>query len=316
MGASPRLTSPRIAARWLAAPGMAAVALLAAACGSTPTAGASSHSTPPGTPLQIVLASVGRTEAVQSAAVDIDISVSGTPSLGGLVPAASGTAASPVSIHITGHGIFDFSTKSGQMTIAMPATGKTPAASIQLREIGDLLYLSSPGIAALDGNKPWVSVNSSDYLAKQGQSAGPLGGFSDGDPSQVLSMLRQLNGNVTEVGTAVIDGEVTTEYQSTIDLSGANKGSTSSTIISQQLAQAFGLTSLPIEVWIDGQGRARQVKTSFSLFGLTISALSHIGSFGTPVSVSAPPASQTADGTALLNSGQLGDILGSASASG
>ncbi|MHB8680537.1 MAG: hypothetical protein ACYDA2_00365 [Acidimicrobiales bacterium] len=278
--------------------------------------GSAHLSAPSGTPLQIVLASVDRTESVQSAAVDIDISVAGTPSLGGLVPDTAGTAATPVSIHITGHGVFDFPNKTGQMTIGLPATGQSGAVTLQLREIGDLLYLSSPDIASLDGNKPWVEVNLADYLAKQGQSAGPLGGFTDGDPTQVLAMLRQLTGGVTQVGSAVIDGEQTTEYQGTIDLAGTNGGSTSSTIISRQLAQAFGLSSLPVDVWIDGAGRARQVKTSFTLFGLTVSALTHIGSFGTPVSVSAPPPSQTTDGTSLLNSGQLGNVLGSGSVSG
>jgi hypothetical protein len=264
----------------------------------------------------VVLAAVERTEAVDTAALDLDVSVSGTPAIAGLLPSSSGTKPTPISFAITGQGLFDFRAKTGRMTVTVPAAEGSKGGTLELRLIGSDLYLSAPQLAGLDGGKPWIHVDVKQYLEKQDQSAGPLGGFSDGDPTQVLSMLRQLSGAVTEVGTANVDGVPTTEYQGTIDLtahSGGTSGSagaTGSTVVSPGIAQALGLSDLPVDVWIDSAGRARRVQTSFSIFGLTVMAREGFGSFGTPVTVTAPRADQVADGSSLLRSGQLDNLFG------
>jgi hypothetical protein len=51
------------------------------------------------------------------------------------------------------------------------------------------------------------------------------------------------------------------------------------------------------------------VATSFTVIGLTVKAQEELGSFGTPVSVSAPPADEVADGSGLLQGGQLGNLF-------
>lgn len=304
---------------------VASTALLTAACGSaTPAAdrGGAAH---PTTPRAVVLASVQQTEAVDTAAVSLHVSVAGTPSIAGLVPAASGTGAAPVSLTISGQGAFDFRAHQGEMTVTFPAGKDSTGGTLQIRILGHDLYFSAPQLAGLDGGKAWVHVDAGAYVQKEGQSAGPLSGFSDGDPTQVLGMLQQISGAVTEVGTANVDGVPTTEYQGTIDLtgrsgaagspSGAGGGATGSTVVSPQIAQALGLTDIPVDVWVDGAGRARRVQTSFAFFGITVSAQEGFGSFGAPVSVSAPPAGDVADGSSLLDSGQLDNLFGNSSSS-
>lgn len=304
---------------------LVAAALVMAACGTSAPNASNGSPASQRTPKAILLAAVQQTEAADSAAVTLDISVAGTPAIAGLVPAASGTAASPVSFSITGQGAFDFTHRLGQMTITVPATQDNQAGTFELRLVGTDLYFTAPQVASLDGGKPWVHVDASQYLQRQGQSAGPLGGFSDGDPTQVLSMLEQVSGAVTQVGTANVDGVPTTEYQGTIDLTkpsgGAGGGaggtngssSTRSTVVSPQIAQALGLTDIPIDVWIDSVGRARRVQTSFAIFGLTVRAQEGFGSFGSPVTVTAPAPGDVADGTGLLESGQLDNLFGSGS---
>ena len=156
-----------------------------------------------------------------------------------------------------------------------------------------------------DGGKPWVEIDLSQ-LQHQGQSGSGFNALSEADPSQILSLVKQLSGSVTEVGTSDIDGTATTEYQGQIDLA---KSPTGTGFISPQMAQSLGLTDIPVDVWVDGSGRARQVATSFTVIGLTISAQVNLGSFGTPVSVSAPPAADTANGSSLLQGGELGNLL-------
>jgi hypothetical protein len=277
----------------------ALLALVAAGCTNSSNSGQSGRS-----PRQIVLASVTTTESASSAAIHISVSIAGTPSIGGLVP-TSGSSRS-VSLSVTGGGVYSFAQKTGRFTIEIPATGQSPATTLEFRQIGNDLYLSAPRLAAIDGGKPWVHVDVSQFEQHQSQSSGPAGALSTGDPTQVLQMLQQLGGSVTEVGHADIDGVSTTEYQGQIDLT---KSTTGSTIVSPQMALALGLQNVPVDVWVDNQGRARQVATSFTVIGLTVKAQEELGSFGTPVSVSAPPADEVADGSGLLQGGQLGNLF-------
>jgi hypothetical protein len=267
----------------------------AAACGSGAPAAQSGKS-----PRQAVLDAVSTTESAGSASITVAVSITGTPKIGA---AASGQ---PLDLSITGQGACSFAQRTGQFSVNVPATGRSSATTIQFRQIGDDLYLSTPSLSTLDGGKPWVHVSVSQYEQRQGQSTGPAGALSTGDPTQVLQLLHQLGGSVTQVGAAQIDGASTTEYQGQIDLTGTTTGST---VVSQQFAQALGLQNIPVDVWVDDAGRARQVETSFSVLGLAIKAQERLGSFGTAVSVSAPAADQVADGSGLLQSGRLGNIL-------
>jgi len=282
-----------------------ALAVVLAACGSGPSSATGGK---PTDPRQAVLASVTTTESAHSAAIDFSVSVNGSPQLGGLSPSAGAGSSVPISITVGGHGLYSFVDKTGETTVTLPAIGQTAAQTVQIREIGDELYLNTPRVAALDGGKPWVAVNLSDYEHSQG-SSDPLANLSLGDPTQALGLIKQLGGSVTQVGTSDVDGVPTTEYAATVDLAG--DGTTSSTLVSPQIAQSLGLSAVPIDIWVDDQGRARQEQTSFSVLGLTVKALMHLGSFGTPVSVQAPPPDEVADGSALLHNGQLGSLFAS-----
>ncbi|MHB8439937.1 MAG: hypothetical protein ACYDD4_12365 [Acidimicrobiales bacterium] len=277
-------------------------ATVAALVSALTLAGCSSSPASSSNPGRILQDAAVKTVAANSATVGVDVSVTGTPSISG-----STVGAGALNLSITGSGVFDFAQKTGQMTIAVPSIAGSGAHTLDIRLLGSTLYLGSSLLAPLDGGKQWVKVDLSDYLQKQSQSVGPLGGFSDGDPTQILNLLKQVSGDVHQIGTAQIGGVATTEYGGTIDL--ASGGTTGSTIVSSQMAQSLGLTNLPVDVWVDAAGRARQVRTSFGLLGLTVAATETLGNFGAPVNVTAPPSADTADGSALLQSGKLGNLL-------
>jgi hypothetical protein len=295
------------------------LALTAAACSTGGPKGAASDAELPSTahgrsadPRSALLASVTTTESVRSAAFDFSVSVNGTPRLGGLVPSSAGSTPGPIALTVSGHGAYSFVDKTGETTITLPTIGQTPAQTVQVREIGDEIYLSTPRLQAVDGGKPWVSVNVSQYEQSQGHSSSPIGNLSLGDPNQILGMLEHLGGSVTQQGTSDVEGVPTTEYAATINLAGpagTDSGTANPTILSPQIAQALGLTAIPIHVWVDSQGRARQIETTFTVLGLAVDMRADLGSFGTPVSVQVPPPDQVADGSGLLHSGQLGSLL-------
>lgn len=278
-----------------------ALAALLAGCTNGASQGASSIAGL--SPHKAVLASVQTTESASSASIGLSVSISGTPSISGA--AASGK---PISIAITGHGVFSFTDRVGQISLTVPSLGHGAGGTLEVRLIGNDLYLSTPRLSAVDGGKPWIHVSASDFQKDPSQS-GPIGALADGDPTQILTLLKQLGASVTEVGQAQVGGVPTTEYQGTIDLTGGAGGGAGSTALGHQLAQSLGLQSVPFDVWIDHAGRARQLRTSFKVIGLTVTAEEQLGSFGSAVSVTPPPADQTADGSTLLHSGQLGNLF-------
>lgn len=287
-----------------------AVALGAAGCATSST-GASGRP-PAGSPRTVVLAAVQQTQAATSADIALRVSVSGTPDFGSLVPGGTGSSSSPIALDVTGTGAFDFAQKTGRITLTTPASGTSPARTIEIRIIGNDLYLNAPELLALDGGKPWVHVDTSSYRQDQGQNAGALGGFQDGDPGQVLTLLQRLGAQVTDVGPADIGGVATTHYRGSVDLTSPSTSgsSTGNGAFGRGLAKLFGFGAVPVDVWVDSDGRARQVQVTLSLFGVAVSAQEDFSDFGTPVVVDAPPAGQVADGSALLQSGMLKNLLG------
>lgn len=286
--------------RWRALPAAGVCSILAAVLSAC---GGSAPNSALGSPLHAVLTSVTKTEAASSTALDLAITASGK------------IGSTPISLTISGNGAFNFVQHVGQFTVKIPALGNPSAAPsiVQLRIIGQTLYLNSASVAKADGGKPWASVSLPAYVKAEGQSTSGLGSLASGDPSQILGLIQRVGGSVTEVGPATVDGTPTTEYRANLDFAHLPTV-TGSTLISpqelQQLSQALGQSSIALDVWVDGQDRTRQVQTQVIFLGLHVSATLGFGDFGAPVSVSAPPAGQTADGSGLLSSGQLSPFAG------
>jgi hypothetical protein len=290
----------------VAAFGLAGALSMAGCASSSPGAGA--HP-PAGTPHDVVLASVAKT-ATSSAHMTISVAISGTPSVG--LGTGSGTSSGPsVNESLDASGDFDFQSKSGQMTMTVPGTGGSGTTTMEFRIVDQTVYLHLPQAAALVGGKPWIKVDLPAYESSVGADGDPFGGATSGDPTQLLQLLQKLGAQVTEVETSTVGGVPTTEYRGTIDFSKllGGSGTAGASSIGQGLAQAFGLGAIPVSVWIDNDGRARQVAMNMAVLGLHLDMTLGLGNFGEAVNVTPPPADQVADGTSLLQGGQLKDIL-------
>jgi hypothetical protein len=289
--------------------GVAGALGLAACTSSAP--GASAAHPPAGSPHDVVLASIAKT-GTTSAHMTLSVTVSGSPSLG-----SSSSSAPAVSESIDASGDFDFAAKSGQMTMTVPSLGGGSGSStMEFRLVDQTVYLQVPAAASLVGGKPWIKVDLSSYESALGSSAtDPLGGATSGDPTQLLQLLDKLGAQVTEVGPAVIGGVPTTEYRGTVDLSkvlgqaAAGAGGSAGSSLSQGLAKAFGLGAIPVSVGVDNDGRARQMTMNMAIFGVHLDVNLGLSDFGESVAVTPPPADQVADGSSLLQGGQLPDIL-------
>jgi hypothetical protein len=246
-----------------------------------------------GTPSQIALASLSRTQAANTVQMKATFSVTGTPSV-------AGHSGKPVSVSMSEEGAFDFTHK------LLTLTGRIPGAPAptQVRVIGPTMYISSPGLQRADGGRPWVRVDLAQFDQKEGQGD-PFSVFSE--LPQLLGQLQQHSSQIKEVGQATIEGVATIHYR--MMLTGTADSSSSG-------APVTSTASLPVDVWVNGQRRLSQLRMQIPFFGMEMSETLTLDAYGSPVSVTPPPADQTANGTPLLNSGQLTQILNGASTTG
>lgn len=235
-----------------------------------------------------VRGSYATTVAAKSVRVDLVERISGLGDLGDLSVSSVGTV--------------DFVHDAAQFTVSTGALGTT-----EVRVLSGTVYEKLPApLARMLNGKTWVKVAL--------PNAGALGpGVGSGLTDQ-LSILTDVSSSVTRVGapgSASVAGVRTTEYLAQVDRS--------KVLARAGLGSATSATSaagrIPVHIWIDAQGRTRQLQLSMSVSGaafraagttVTVGLTEKLSGYGAGVQVSAPPASQTTD---LGDLGSLGALL-------
>jgi hypothetical protein len=129
---------------------------------------------------------------------------------------------------------------------------------------------------------------------------------AQGDPGQYLTFVSAATNDYTRVGTEVVRGARTTHYRGAVDVAKALVDQSVPKTVRELLAISvprFRQALIPINVWIDAQGRVRKIRTVRSLanyVGPGVSGSSAVTveffGFGTQVNVSAPPANEVVGG--------------------
>lgn len=218
-------------------------------------------------------------------------------------------------------GAFDFDGQRGTMNLdytgLIEALGEdVPEAAQALPDQmimdGAVLYMRFPGFVELypDATE-WIKMDVQELAEQQGLDFDLYSGFNQSDPSQVLQYL-QSAGSVEDVGMESIRGVKTTHYQALVDLTKVPEllPAGEQTALEQsyeQLIEQTGEEVIPMDVWIDKQGRARRVSSRMS-FGLasgmpgaSMKWVMDLFDFGAEVDVSPPPPDQVTDLSELLS---------------
>lgn len=273
--------------RALIACALAAAALSTAACG----AGSA------GNALQSVASAATKTAGIHTEKFHLDLA----ETVGPVGP-----------LHVTADGSADNSTASVDATMNLSSVaalaGGTGGSSSewQAHVILDgsgpspILYLSLPALQPRLQGKTWLEADVGKLAANAGVDLGRLlETVGNEDPTKALQLLQSV-GSVSKVGTATVDGVGTTEYSGTIDVQKAVAalGPAGSKLLGQSK-----VATIPVDVWIGGDGLVRRMHTtlSASVHGMqTVSDLTlDLSDFGTQVTITPPPAGQTLDITQL-----------------
>lgn len=202
---------------------------------------------------------------------------------------------------ITLNGIGMIDGKLLQAKLAIPGVGTSEEIII-----GTEMYIQYPPAveAVLTPGKSWGKADLNRFAkASLGATISQFTSLSQA-PNQYLAYLGAVSDRVVTVGPATVHGVATTEYTATVDLAKVAAQRPALKAAVNKLEAESGLTELPIKAWLDGQDRLNQLslKVSFSAEGIpaSVNITSNMWDFGTPLHITAPPASEVADITQEL----------------
>ncbi len=192
-----------------------------------------------------------------------------------------------------GDGSVDFTDHAAQLS--MNLTGAPGIAGEQLSEIAldGTLYLSLPQVSRLLPGKQWVAAGVGGTPATPGATS---------NPTDLLQVLASKGNTVTSLGTTSIDGVTVNAYKVVLNPSYIRSHPDSSSLgpaERQAVSSMLDSMGLEMNVYIDSAtGLFRRVVETLHLAtgGLSISATStdDFTDYGTPVTITAPPAGQVA----------------------
>ncbi len=171
---------------------------------------------------------------------------------------------------------------------------------------GSTIYVNLGSMfGGLTQGKQWVSADLSQF-GSSGNAASGLNAF--GDPAGMLQQLQSIGGTVTSLGPTTYEGTSVTQYAVSIPPSALLHQMGSLSPSEQQGLSGVNLPTITADVYITGDGllKAMHMPMSFSADGQSVSMdlTMSFSNYGTPVTVTAPPASE------VIPLSQLGSSLG------
>lgn len=159
----------------------------------------------------------------------------------------------------SGSGVFNTGEhSSGQLSMKVTANGRE--IPIDTIITGDVFYMRSPVFArsGVTGGKQWIKLD----LAKLARQRGlELGGLLDASPTpaNALAYLQGV-GEVDELGSESVAGTKATHYHVTVDIRrAADRADERERKVLRRVISEAGIETLPLDVWIDGNGYIRKV---------------------------------------------------------
>ena len=176
----------------------------------------------------------------------------------------------------SGEGVMDSRTQKGRMTIDMPDIGEAAgqdAESWKGEQVMDgfVVYMRIPAFSdALGASTPWVKLDLQKASQMQGLDIGQFSQVNQNDPTQMLRFLRAVSGKVEDVGGEEVAGVDTTHYRATIDLRRypdtlPPERREAARESAERLIEQLGSSTIPSEVWIDGDDLVRRMRTKFDM---------------------------------------------------
>jgi hypothetical protein len=275
---------------------IALVAFVLVGCANAP---ANKAAAPAGDSLPAVLDALQKTNDAGSARMAIDL-----------------TFTSPQqTVHVTGDVEYvmdpsDPTSLREHVVLDIPTLGMLPGGDVEMIVgKGSVIYVKAPMLASfIHATTPWIKLDPSTLPGSEGGSLGAA--TAAANPAAILAAIKDAM-TVQEMGTDPIDGSDATHYRATIDLVKllpllAAMAPDTPTDADLQHAkdqlEKLGMQSLPIDLWVDGDGYLKQMQLALDLGkmdpnhpGTSFSLTLTFSDIGGDISIEVPPSSQVTD---------------------
>ena len=209
---------------------------------------------------------------------------------------------------VPGSGEFDYAAKEGRLTMnygsVLSAAGQSGNGNMEILTKGSVYYVKWPLLSsAVKAKTPWISFDITKLDQISGIDTSSLRSVNQGDPSQTLVYLKAA-GTVEDQGTEDVDGTSTTKYHGVIDLNripslapADQRDAVTASV--KTLKETYGISELPLDVWIDDGGLPRklfyEISTKVQGSEVETTLEMKLSDYGISVDVQPPSASQVTD---------------------
>jgi hypothetical protein len=158
--------------------------------------------------------------------------------------------------------------------------------TVRMRIVDGRTYVGLPAGVNHSG-KPWVLVTatSKDPVVKSLNSV--ISNAQNAASLDTASTFVKSAKSVKLVGAEPVNGAPANHYSLVVDIA-----KLPSTYPGRQALIAAGLSTLPVELWIDSKGRPVKIVDKVTIQGQAVSSLVTLSRFNEPVHITAPPADQ------------------------
>jgi hypothetical protein len=209
----------------------------------------------------------------------------------------------------TGIGVFNNDDGSGRMDFTIEVEGEQ--ADFESVFVMPVMYMRSSVFAGeLPDGKSWMKID----LLRAGKELGfDMNALTGSKPMDSLAALGSTSGDIEEVGVETVRGVSATHYRAEIDFEkAAAEGPKEFRESMSRLVELTGMSTVPVEVWIDDEGLVRRFTQTWNqkLPGepgrMHTEMTMELYDFGPRIEVDAPPEEEVFDATALAGAGPGG----------
>jgi hypothetical protein len=194
----------------------------------------------------------------------------------------------------------EFDGEQGRMTLTVTDDGRTEKTDLAFD--GTVYYVRLPpaGSAGLPEGKEWLRVDVAEFSpGGPDEDLSTFLQFAQTNPANALGFLRGASDDMEEVGTEDVDGAETTHYRGTADLEVVADEAGDLGPVYEQLLETSEFTEIPIDVWIDDDGRVRRLVYELPVpearGGGTATITLEFADFGADVDVTPPSEDESFD---------------------
>ncbi len=212
-----------------------------------------------------------------------------------------------------GTGAISMDPPAMQMKMTMDGATAAESGEVEIRLVDDAMFMNAgPEAAAEMDGKTWLRIGMSEDGAGGGEN--PLLELkqADDNPAEEAQMMNAAE-DLERVGEEKIEGVQTTRYTGTVtldDLRADLKGKDAKTKKDRQkqideMAEQ-GFDEFTMDMWIDGEDHTKQFRMQAETKEGPLDTTMTFLSYNEPVTVEAPPASETADMDAMMKEADEG----------